>query len=230
MGMTLAEVHSRVRSLLNDQGQQVFGQTEITNFVNDWMAAIGAECHAFEKTTAFSTVAQTRTYNLSSDFVGMKWVLYNLTTTLREVTHNQLKNITWNPISRYGTPLYYYLERTPSTTISTVLGLYPVPSASSESVRYWYYYVPANLSSMTDRIPLPPGWDDSCVYYVCEKMKLKDREFGEAQKFRAMYESEKGKLDSMLTASPNIHRRMGRDSGADALIWPGLDPSRFANP
>lgn len=231
MGLTLSEVHTRVRSLLNDQGQQVFQSPEITQFSNDWMREVAATYNCFQKAGSFATVAGTRTYSMATDFIDIGMVSYNYTRWLSEITWNELAARTNDPTTQ-GTPDTYYFERTPggtSSQVSTVMGLYPVPSEASQ-VKYFYYYSPTALVNWTDRIPLPDGNDESAVYYVCEKMKLKDREFGEAEKFRVLKDVEFKRLASTLTSSPNLHRRMGSDRGGGTVLWPGLNRSKFSIP
>lgn len=230
--LTLGEIQDRVRSQLRDQSQQVFSDSDITRYGNDALRNIAAETNAFWTTATISggTVAGTATYNLPTDFVRMVKVFYNDNSILPETTINTLAELTAN-MTTQGTPYCYYIQRTPpggTSQVPALLGLYYIPSAASVTIRFYYNYVPATLSASTSRFPVPYGYDDPIVSFICWQLKKADREPGEADRYRSEWNQWLDKMKKQLVPSINSHRVMGRDvdSGFSSRA-PRFDPATF---
>lgn len=232
MALTLADVIGRVRDQLRDQSQQVFNNTEIVRYTQDWLREVAANEGAFVKTTTLSTVASTRVYSLPTDFLQMIRVWHNDSIVLPEASVDHLAYVTGD-FTDTGTPFVYYLERDPVGVTSQVMlriGFFPVPSAAV-TVRYFYQYMPAVPSAMSDRLVLPPGYDDGVVPYICWQLRKSDREPEEAERYKREYLEEMGRLKSRLRKSPNSHLQMGSDEAASHRLWgPFFDPANFPNP
>ena len=227
--LTLAEIQDRVRGQLRDQTQDVFSDADITRYANDALRDLSAETNAFWTTTTATTVAGTATYSLPTDFIRMQKVFWNDTNAIPETTINELAGLTGN-MTTQGTPYCYYIRRTPTggtSQVPALLGLYYVPSASSITVRYYYNYVPAAVTSISARFPVPYGYDDSIVSFVCWQLKKADREPTEADRYRSEWNEWIGKMKRNLVPSPNSHRVLGRDTGASNTRGPILDPYAF---
>lgn len=231
MSATLADVHTRVRAQLRDQTQNVFSASDITNYANDWLEIVAAQSDAFWQTTTLSTTASTRTYSLATDFVSMIRVFYNDSFVLPQVSPSQLSTQTAD-ITDTGTPQFYYLERNPTELTSQVMvlmGLYPVPSASSITIRYVYRFMPAKVTAWASRFPLPPGFStEGVVAYVCWQLKKSDREFAEAEAYKREYLEHLGMLKRKLAVNPDEHRQMRADDAMGVEGFARFDPSVFA--
>lgn len=231
MSATLADVHQRVRAQLRDQTQNVFSAADITNYANDWLEVVAAQTDAFWQTTTLTTTASTRTYSLATDFVSMIRVFYNDSYVLPQISASQLSQLTGD-ITETGTPQHYYLERNPTEGTSQVMvlmGLWPVPSASSITIRYIYRFMPAKVTAWASRYPLPPGFStEGVVAYVCWQLKKSDREFAEAESYRREYQDHLGMIKRKLAVNPDEHRQMRADDAYAAEGFARFDPSVFA--
>lgn len=232
MGLSLGEIHARVRSQMGDLQTQVFTPAEITYYSNDWLRMIAARVPAaFWTTTTFSTVNGTRTYNLATDWIRMKRVVYNDTDVLPAATIDQLHQIT-SDFDQSGTPRVYYIQRTPtggSSQVTGLVGLWPVPT-SAVTIRYWYEYMPSVLTNPSDRMPLPPGMDDSVIPFVCYQLKKKDREPTEAAMYKREFDEGFAALVRYLTERPDAHWQMQEDSGELRMAFARFDPTLFESP
>lgn len=218
MTVTLGAAISRVREQVGEPTAAQWSQAELRRWIMDAAKDIARRSKCLRGSSTFSTVAGTDTYTI--------------TTRLIEIYHVDYLRSGWpaaRPLTYVDVPTKASFGYTPSTypnfyalwgfPPSLSMILYPTPSASSDTVTYWYYRLPADLSLKgaddAQNVEIPEGWENLLYLYAEYAARRRDEQRDAWVEAKQLYESE---LSDLIAAA-----RYTRQAGQIVDDWQSYD-------
>lgn len=192
MAITLTELITNVRSAVDEATARGWSDAELTVWINDGLKDVARKTQSLQQYSAsIAGVASQAKYDLPTDLLGLHRVEYQTGTQVYPLQlmtideFDQYWGLQQDTASSY--PFIAYTWGFPGAATSLKLGIYPVLSSSTGTIRIWYYRLPVTLASGTDVAEIPAGWENLVVDY-CEyraRRKFRDPSWQEA---KALYD------------------------------------------
>ncbi len=144
--MNLTTIESRAAAFLGDPDKTRYAAL-YTNAVNDSQKQFALDSNALFKDKAYTTIVDTATYALPTDFIVEDTVTYNgypIKPISRHSLYSQYPGTDWTLLK--GTPTHYMVD---PEEASLVLRLIPIPQ-DAKAISMRYYPLPADVSAVGD--------------------------------------------------------------------------------
>lgn len=197
---TQGDLLLQLRDRLDESSAALWGDAELRRYINEGVRDLTRRAETNQTRATIATVAGTQEYSMPTDIVRVHRVEHqdasSTVTPLEYRDFNSMDSIWWNrqKTTESNRPYWYTLWGYPP---SLKIVLYPTPSVTAETIRVFYYSVPADLATdgtdNADTIPVPQGWEDAVVQYAEYVAMRKDRN-QQWQESKALYEQKVGEL------------------------------------
>ena len=186
----------RARVYLNDPtvygGTQksIWSDAELLQWVNDGSLDIVARSQCLEDIETKTLVASTAEYAITANFIAVKGVIYNGSSTIKY----SLEKGNYN--GRYISTSLGHLEALTGppqywTVSENNLWIYPIPTASEAAKTLDVIVIlRPTVVGATDDVEVPAYFDRALVLYVVAQGMYKDGKFGKASTIMAQYLAE----------------------------------------
>lgn len=196
MSTTLTTALSRVRDHLNEATAREWSDAQLTQFINEGVRDVARRAEVLQTKADVSVTAGTQEYTIPTDALRVTRCEYTPTGSssiypLEYRDFNAADQIWWTSrATSRGTPVLYTLFGYPPSIKTT---LYPTPSQDGK-LSVYYYKLPALISTGSETLGVPEGWEDLVVYYA-EYMALRRDADPRWQEAFQLYEA---KLQDMM--------------------------------
>ena len=189
--LTLADYKAAVNQKMEEIGTYVHfsgtnGIATVVSSINKAARRVAAETKCILKKTTFTTVANTREYNLPSDYYIYEGDITE-TSTGNRVKFAEVDKLDWT--SSTGEPESFYVLCTliAATTLAVAytkqqIGFNPMPSAVYTE-QMFYFALPRTMSVDADTCDIPDKYQDLVTAKSTAELLRIDRRYAEAQAF-----------------------------------------------
>lgn len=201
LGMTILDVRSR----LDEVSPRFYDDFELIRWINQAMNDIARRTETIKQyNTSIMTQAGQAKYPMPTDMIRIHRVEFvpvgNSTNVYPvQASNHQEMDQYWGitPTIQQSYPSWYVLWGFPP---NVTMQLYPVPSTGA-NLNIYYYRLPLPVSSATDLLEIPEGWQDAVGLYVeyIAKRKARDPLWADAKK---LYEET---VQLMLDVTRELH-------------------------
>lgn len=172
--MTFSELRSSVRTLLNEQTQNKYLDTDVDKFLDygNKLFSVEAEILSSQLTVSWASGTAEKAISTFTRILKPKHVIWKWNTAnARRLLPIQYIDLPWAQVPNQGTPTRYYWN-------NEQLGLWPTPNETAD-VMVIYAFSCASLSAGTDISQLPHRWHMAPVHYAVSQLAQK---FGPPEK------------------------------------------------
>ena len=203
-GTTGAAIIVRVRSLLNESTASFWGDDELLQWINDGIIDIAAKTWCLGDQETVNLVNATLGYALSSDYISIVNVLYNLSAaSVKSLLRGHPAMIGHVPDP--GEPVYWY-------EFDGKICVFPIQAdATNMSLTVDLVPVPTVLVTGAGNVPIPFWFEDSLVLYVLAKGLYKDNETITAAETYVAYERSLARYITELLEKPATSKNDPKD-------------------
>lgn len=194
---TLAELRVQVRDRLDEPSGAFWTDVQINKWVNEGAREVARRAEVLQTRDEIATVSGTQEYTLPSDVVRVYRVEYedasNQIWPLEYRDFNNMDSVWWTrqATTDSSRPYWFTMWGYPPT-LSIVV--YPTPNTTADTIRTFYYSMPATVTQDNATIPCPQGWEDLIVLYA-EYVALRKDGDQRWQEAKALFEE---RLDAMI--------------------------------
>lgn len=183
--MLLSEVLTLVRSSLDETTAGFWSNTELIAWVNAGVRDIARRTEIFIKNANVAVSANTQDYVTPFDMLRINRIEFepNGSDTIYHLEYRDANNMedVWQNAQKTakGTPTYFTIWGSfPYNWIK----LWPTPSAAGV-LHVYYYASPAAVTTLSDAVSIPAGWEDALIDYCEYKAlrKARDTRWSEAK-------------------------------------------------
>lgn len=174
--MTPAQIETAARRKYNSLSSSFFATAEIYDLIYQAELEISAITKMLEGRTVISggSVAGTQSYAFPTGVLELKRVEYDGKELLKiDFRQDDAATAGDSNTTSQGIPEFYY-------EWDNTLYLRPIPSASSEQIRLYYYKEPVAVTSASQTLEVPATWHMAIVDFVVAEMAAKDKQFDQA--------------------------------------------------
>lgn len=171
--MTPAQIETAARRKYNSSSSNFFATAEIYDLIYQAETEIAVKTRMLEGRTTISggSIASTQSYTLPTGALEIKRVEYSGAKLERiDLRQDDAATMMNSNSTQTGVPQYYYFW-------NSTLYLRPIPAASSDQIRIYYYVEPALITSATQVLEVPAVWHMPIVDFVVSEMAAKDGQF-----------------------------------------------------
>lgn len=216
MAITLTQITTNIRSLLDEPNPQFWSNTELTNWINEACAEIARKTEWKRTSANISVVAETQQYTGPTDMIRIYRITFNPTSSMDTYTvefrgmmeMDQIWGINQEWPASY--PLYYTTWKVPP---SINIILYPVPSQAG-TLEVFYYQTITPVVSGSDDVDILEGYEDIVEDYTCYRALRKDAD-PRWQEFKQTYED---KLVALYENSRTFQDQAGTFTTGQAAL------------
>lgn len=176
MARTLAQLRSDVRSRLDESTATFWSDAELTRWVNEGQNDIARRAECLRATDDIAVTAGTQTYDGPTDLVratAMEWHP-STSSAIHPLTYRDKHSADslWGTTqgTMDGTPMIWTSWGAPPTL---TIQVYPTPIEDGE-LKLFYYKLPTELTTDTDNVGVPTGWEDLVTEYATMHALRKD--------------------------------------------------------
>lgn len=209
MAVTQGAALIAIRQRLDEATATAWTDAEIRGWINEAVADIARRTESIIKSATKSVVAGTQEYSsLASDLLRLQRVEY--VTSTNEVITLELRELNeldskWYGAKRInsGRPMYCGIQGYPPVLN---LVLYPIPSESGATLKYYYYAAPTALATDTSAaataLDIPNGWEPLVYEYATYLAQRRDGQLDNWQATKRIYEEQ---LADMIDQTRHYH-------------------------
>lgn len=216
MSITLTDITTNIRSLLDEPNPQFWQNSEITNWVNEACAEIARKVEWKRTTATISVVDGTQQYTAPADMYRIYRITFSPTDSDNTYTlewrgmmeMDQIWGINQEWPATY--PLYYTTWAVPP---DLNLILYPVPSQDGDMIVYYYQQI-TPVSAGGDDVDVLEGYEDIVEDYVVYRALRKDAD-PRWKEFKQTYED---KLEALYENSRTFQDQAGTFTTGQAAL------------
>jgi len=217
--VALSSLLTRLQDSLDDTAT-FWSQSILTSWLNEGAADIAKRAECLLATQSYNVAANTPQYTAPVDMVRIHRIEYfysanDVWPLTYKVPMSMDQIWSGNRAQPSTRPRYYTVWGvTPGATIT----LFPQPSQSTSSgfptFNVWYYRLPVAMSSPTDLLDLPQGWDNLPILYAEFRALRKDKDKS-WQDAKALYDEQ---LSEMVRLTRWQVDQSGSDAGEGAVV------------
>lgn len=229
--MTRARMLALVRLLSGetDSSNSYWTDAEINSMLNDVQLLVAEDLPVNLTWTTFSTVASTNRYSLPADFLQLKSVEIETSSTqikqLRPLGLDQFSDLSDGNFTMEGEPAWFKMEFGAVTTENATqlpgdIWLYPVPDAVY-TTRVRYFQMPTDMDEDADVSELPLSVHMAVCYYSAMLIAMKDGNQKKISNLNTLYETKMAKSRKMLHRVNRTGPKTARDEAGysnDGLV------------
>lgn len=216
MAITLTEMLTNVRSLLDEPNPQFWQNSELTNWINEACAECQRKVEWKRAIATVAVTAGTQKYTMPTDLYRAYRVEFTPDAGLDIYTvefrgymeMDQIWGINQEWPASY--PLYYTMWKQPPTL---QIVLYPVPSQNG-NLNVYYYQQITPVATGTDPVDVLAGYEDVIEDYTCYRALRKDAD-ARWQEFKSTYED---KLNVMYENTRTFQDQAGTFTTGQAAL------------
>lgn len=220
-GLSLSDVRTQIRNNIRDtdSSRQRYSDSILNGFINEAQKDISSQIWFIEKSTSYVLTANDVYYDLPSDFLGVRHVVFtdanDVTIELNEKSEEAV--IQKEPDyenSSTGSPVQYFYRQSKSGGTAFEISYLPVPtSTSTGTVRVDYFCQPTDLSSdsgvpFNGLLPFVP-YHYTLVYAVTLRIKLIEAKTDEATVYAQLYDRAIQVMRDAIGRKPNYRPSFG---------------------
>jgi hypothetical protein len=206
---TLADVRTMVRDRLDEATARFWTNAQLDSFINEATRDIARRGEVLQTTSDITVVGGTQEYTMPTNVVRVHRVEHedssSMVTPLEYRDFNNMDAV-WSTQQKnvQSTRPYWFTLWGYPPNLKIVL--YPTPSESGDTIRVFYYQMPAAVTTDGGTVPVPQGWEDLVVMYA-EYVALRKDADPRWQEAKILYEE---RLGNML----DVTRRWSDQAGA----------------
>lgn len=216
LSLTLSDIRSEIRRNLRDtattSSRQRYSDSILLSYINESQRAVLNHVWLTESTTIYSLIGGTTFYDLPTDYLGIKNVLYKnssgQTLELKEKSYKSLiqQNADWDTTDTSDPTQYTVLQTTETAMQISYVGIPPASSTGTLTIRY--FNQPVDLSSDSDipfdgKLHLLP-YHIALVYHSSARIKILEGKVGEATTYIQLFNGSIETMSNRLGQSPNL--------------------------
>lgn len=179
-GLTFRELQDTVYFMLDEAESSIFPRSIVRRYVNLGIAEVARFFVKTQTRQTFSTAIGEAQYPLDTPVVEMGDARVDSVRVDGRVLP-QVDPDGMSSLSTLGTPAYWYVT---GTSVYVV----PVPDSAGLPIEVEYVKAPHIMEDDDDSVDLPPDAVELACLYAAYKMKLKDDEYGTADRYKALYD------------------------------------------
>lgn len=195
--MNLQQMILEVRRAVDEPQPDFFTDQELTDWLNEGAKIMASDAQPLQTVYQFTTTNAVQEYPLPQDTDEIFGVSYYRSSTLYQLRPVDVRVVQFASVVT-SLPVNFYLRSvtnqlapqttsgivpenyaTNPTTYGLVLGLYPLPSNSTDTVTVSYYAKHNNMRFPYDVSPIPLEFHRGIVAYSIAMAKGKDSAYGE---------------------------------------------------
>lgn len=186
MSMTLDNVKTEIRALVNEPAEVLFSDTELTNWIKQATIDISTKALCYEAIASLTLLDATMEISKPTDCLKI-YAIYHDGKGLMKIHPRQIAHLT---ATASGTPLFWY-------EFADKIGFYPVPDAAAAAAT-----TKALISKETDDVTaLPDIYQPLAVIFGAHKAKLKEGKPAQAAQLYQQY------LNSLVFHRQDLYER-----------------------
>jgi hypothetical protein len=165
---TLAEVRTQIRDRLDEAAARYWTNAQIDSWINEATRDVARRAEVLQTTSTITTIAGTQEYSMPSDVVRVHRVEHHSGDAVTPLEYRDFNNMdaVWGTGQKQTTntrPYWYSLWGYPP---NLKVVLFPIPALSDDTIKVFYYRMPAAISGDSTTVPVPQGWEDLVVMYA----------------------------------------------------------------
>ena len=179
---TQGDLITDVRSRLDEPTEFQWTDVEIRRWINQGAREVARRTETLQDTRTQALTSGLQQYTAPNDAIRIYRVEYIEGSTVRALEYrdyNNMDSVWWSSqLTIQGSPLLWTAWGFPPNLKAV---LYPIPSNSSASIKFYYYRHPISLAESTNAdantaLDFPEGWEDIITDYVEYMALRKDRD------------------------------------------------------